>query len=37
MESLAKTTMAFMAHDPDSAERFRASGFDVFWNGIAYR
>jgi AcrR family transcriptional regulator len=37
MESLAKTTMAFMAHEPDAAARYRTSGFDVFWNGISIR
>jgi hypothetical protein len=35
MESLAKTTMAFMVHEPDAAAGYRTSGFDVFWNGIA--
>jgi AcrR family transcriptional regulator len=36
MQSLAETTMAFMVQEPSAAARYRKSGFEVFWNGIAH-
>ncbi|TDV13835.1 TetR/AcrR family transcriptional regulator [Paraburkholderia caballeronis] len=35
MNSLAETTMDFVAHYPDDADRYRAAGFEAFWNAIA--
>lgn len=35
MSALMETTMNFMARDPEQAERYAGSGFDVFWNAIA--
>ncbi len=34
MSSLAETTMNFMRQNPDKAEMYRNSGFDVLWAGI---
>lgn len=35
MNSLAETTMDFVAHYPADAERYRAAGFAAFWSAIA--
>lgn len=35
MSALAETTMDFIAREPDHAARYRAAGFDAFWNAIA--
>jgi AcrR family transcriptional regulator len=34
MEAVAQTTMQFMALHADSADKYRALGFDIFWTGI---
>lgn len=34
LDALAQTTMGFMAAEPQAADRYRAAGFEVFWNGI---
>lgn len=36
MSSLAEMTMGFIAQDPDNAQRYRHSGFEMFWNGTAF-
>ncbi|MEA1650013.1 TetR/AcrR family transcriptional regulator [Nitrospirillum sp. BR 11164] len=35
LTSLAETTMDFILRQPDSAERYRAAGFDALWNAIS--
>ncbi len=35
LQALAGTTMDFMTSDPRQAARFRKSGFEIFWHGIA--
>jgi hypothetical protein len=35
MDTSAQTTMRFMASDPESADRYRTVGFDMFWRAIA--
>jgi AcrR family transcriptional regulator len=35
MRALAETTMAFMSQDPEKAEAYRDSGFEMLWAGIA--
>jgi AcrR family transcriptional regulator len=37
MASLAEMTVAFMAQEPAAAASYRTAGFDMLWNGIAYR
>ena len=37
MEALAGMIMGFMAQDPGNADHYRASGFEILWNGIAAR
>jgi AcrR family transcriptional regulator len=34
METVAQTTMEFMASNPGGADTYRTLGFDVFWKGI---
>jgi AcrR family transcriptional regulator len=34
MQSLAETTMDFMAADSAGADRYRTLGFKLFWNGV---
>ncbi|MDG3442364.1 TetR/AcrR family transcriptional regulator [Nitrospirillum amazonense] len=35
LTSLAETTMDFILRQPDSAERYRAAGFDALWNALS--
>ena len=35
MNSLAEMTMDFILQDPKGAARYRKSGFEVLWNGVA--
>ncbi|RBA25689.1 TetR/AcrR family transcriptional regulator [Herminiimonas fonticola] len=35
MNSLAEMTMDFILQDPKGAARYRKSGFEVWWNGVA--
>jgi AcrR family transcriptional regulator len=35
LEALANTTMNFMMRHPAHAERYRASGFQAFWNAVS--
>jgi AcrR family transcriptional regulator len=37
MSAMAEMTIGFMQQDPTSAERYRQSGFEMLWNGMAYR
>jgi AcrR family transcriptional regulator len=34
METVAQTTMEFMAANPGGADTYRMLGFDIFWKGI---
>jgi AcrR family transcriptional regulator len=34
METVAQTTMEFMASNPAGADNYRILGFDIFWKGI---
>lgn len=37
MESLADTTMRFIALEPAEAERYRRTGFEAFWGAVSMR
>ena len=37
MESIAATTMEFMARNPSFASRFRTIGFEAYWNAVVAR
>jgi AcrR family transcriptional regulator len=34
LSALAETTMEFIASDPANADKYRHSGFQMFWNGV---
>ena len=34
LSALAETTMEFMRQDPERAEMYRTSGFEMLWAGI---
>jgi hypothetical protein len=34
METVAQTTMEFMASNPVEADTYRTLGFETFWKGI---
>jgi hypothetical protein len=37
MESLAETTLSFIAREPGSRESYKQAGFDAFWNAVSKR
>jgi AcrR family transcriptional regulator len=34
MESLAETTLEFIAREPERREHYKGAGFDAFWNAV---
>lgn len=37
LESLAETTLEFIAREPEARERFKRLGFEAFWSAVAAR
>ncbi len=35
LDSIAETTLDFIARDPGGYERYREAGFELFWKGVA--
>ncbi|MDE1179275.1 TetR/AcrR family transcriptional regulator [Paraburkholderia sp.] len=35
MESIAETTLSFIAREPDAADNYTRAGFDAFWNAVS--